>query len=635
MFAGRSRYRRILIGALFVAGLGALGLAPSVEAQFVYVNNNQAPNNSVSGLAVDGSGALSPVSGSPFATGGSGSFSSNTGAIDVVVTANRLYATNSISNSIAAFDINVDGTLSTIPGSPFPALGSQPNGIAVNDSGTRLFVALFNSNSVAVFNIASNGALTHVSGSPFSLGTTTPLDLAIDSANSLLFASHNTAGVGVYNIGVGGSLTPIGGSPFAGGGSDERGLGVNAGKTRLYLADHDVNTVSGFDIGGGGTLTAVPGSPFVAGTGPTDALFHPSLSVLYVTNESSSNISAYNIAPVGTLSALGGSPFASGGTGAGGMIIDATNERLFVINRTSHSVSSFDIGGSGALTAVAGSPFATGAASGTPMSIALAVIDTDGDGVPNGTDNCPLISNPAQTDTDGDGIGDACDAECTATAPGVCVPGRGKPATECYHEFMVITDPPPAENPKTNLPNFRINCQNGNSSCDFDNDATDDHCTFNVRVCFNNSDPRFPLCSPRDVATFDLKKPRPGAVHNDVFDTANVSEFERVVSGGTCDNDSTRSCLSAADCTGGGSCTDPPIVGAEFVHGRNTLIAGSPSGILDNCSDIMELKVPLRLTGVGYKKKTKVFRVKTRTSPPPNSGEVDTDVLKLTCVPAP
>ncbi len=35
--------------------------------------------------------------------------------------------------------------------------------------------------------------------------------------------------------------------------------------------------------------------------------------------------------------------------------------------------------------------------------------DTDGDGVPDAIDNCPLTPNPAQTDTDGDGIGDLCD----------------------------------------------------------------------------------------------------------------------------------------------------------------------------------------------------------------------------------
>ncbi len=37
--------------------------------------------------------------------------------------------------------------------------------------------------------------------------------------------------------------------------------------------------------------------------------------------------------------------------------------------------------------------------------------DTDGDGVLDPVDNCPLTANPDQTDTDGDGIGDACEEE--------------------------------------------------------------------------------------------------------------------------------------------------------------------------------------------------------------------------------
>lgn len=37
--------------------------------------------------------------------------------------------------------------------------------------------------------------------------------------------------------------------------------------------------------------------------------------------------------------------------------------------------------------------------------------DDDGDGVPNGNDNCPATPNPDQLDTDGDGVGNACDAD--------------------------------------------------------------------------------------------------------------------------------------------------------------------------------------------------------------------------------
>ncbi len=37
--------------------------------------------------------------------------------------------------------------------------------------------------------------------------------------------------------------------------------------------------------------------------------------------------------------------------------------------------------------------------------------DTDGDGIADLLDNCPVTENSSQTDTDGDGQGDACDSD--------------------------------------------------------------------------------------------------------------------------------------------------------------------------------------------------------------------------------
>ncbi len=607
---GRNGGRFVL--AVLAGAVAAVCCAASSRGQVIYVNNNiNSPGNSVSGLAISPTtGALTPVPGSPFDTGGTGDFAPNIDGVDILALGPYLYATNSVSNSVAAFTINSDGTLSTIPGSPFPTLGMKPNGIAVNSAGTLLFVTNFQSSNVSVFDIdPTNGALTLVAP-PFTVAGQ-PLATVIDSADSLLFVSHfsPTNAVGVYTIGAGGSsLSAIAGSPFGAGGG-ERGMDVNAAHTLLYVADGSANTVSGFSIGGGGTLTSLGSS--ATGTEPTGVLFHPSpsLNVLYVSNDVSNDIDVFTIGGGGTLSPLQ-TGVASGGNGTAGMVIDpasGAHGRLFAINggssvSPSRNVSVFDISATGTLSAVSGSPFATASpalSAGTPSAIALA-------GFPRAT--------------------------CTANTPELCIPGGGTLSQDCYAEWLVSMTPPPNISLRTHLPINRVSCQNGNPLCDFDGSATDTHCTFHVQVCFNNQDPHFTCPPASQLLSYELSRPRPNGTSNDASDNLNVAAFEAAVNGKSCVNAAqTRSCLSSADCVGGAACTDPPVVGLPIVQGRNTLLTGAPSTTLNNCSNVMSIQVPLRSTSNGLQAKTKIFLAKVRTA----TKVVDQDMLYLTCLPAP
>jgi hypothetical protein len=78
------------------------------QGSFVYTNNDGNPN-SISAFSVAANGALTPVPGSPFPTGGNGLncgfFASNR-----ITTANVkdfVYAANAGSNNVSAFSVNL------------------------------------------------------------------------------------------------------------------------------------------------------------------------------------------------------------------------------------------------------------------------------------------------------------------------------------------------------------------------------------------------------------------------------------------------------------------------------------------------------------------------------------------------
>jgi 6-phosphogluconolactonase len=199
-------------GSPFPAGIGPTGVTIDPAGKFVYVPNSSqcascAPGN-VSAYTINaGSGALTPIAGSPFPDAGLGPFGAT-----VDPTGKFLYVSNVLSGSVSAYTINANsGALTAVPGSPFVA-GSQPEAVAVEPSGKFLYVANYFSNTISAYAInTSSGALTPVPGSPFAAGKG-PSALAIRSqpitpslAITAIAPSSATAGGAAFTLTVTGA----------------------------------------------------------------------------------------------------------------------------------------------------------------------------------------------------------------------------------------------------------------------------------------------------------------------------------------------------------------------------------------------------------------------------------------------
>src|SRR5262249_43081662 len=99
--------RHFLLVVVYVASWQFRVARAQDAPTFVYTNNDRIPNT-VSAFSVAANGSLTPVTGSPFLTGGTGIggglFASN--RITTAIVKNFLYAANGGSNNVSAFLIN-------------------------------------------------------------------------------------------------------------------------------------------------------------------------------------------------------------------------------------------------------------------------------------------------------------------------------------------------------------------------------------------------------------------------------------------------------------------------------------------------------------------------------------------------
>jgi 6-phosphogluconolactonase len=246
---------------------------------------------------------------------------SGVGGDMLIVNQKFLYLPQSDSLSIRAFTIDhTSGALTAVSGSPFATAGADS--ITSDPAGRFLFVGNQTTGSVSVFQInATTGALVAAPASPFfAFNLDFAKFLAVDGSGTFLYVGQGSPFLPIYAFSIGqnnGALSPVVGSPFALNvalvrtdftGKHAIGISGTTGDNHLYVFAIDPNT---------GALTGVTNSPFATTMAtPENLRIHPSSQFVYAFGVDNSSASAategFTIDPSsGALTPLAGSPFTS------------------------------------------------------------------------------------------------------------------------------------------------------------------------------------------------------------------------------------------------------------------------------------------------------------------------------------
>lgn len=305
-------------------------------ADYIYTNNNNNGLNTISAFAIDATGALTEISGSPYLTGGNGA--SNTTSLPsanrIVIAGNFLFAANDQSNNVSVFSIDPNtGNLAPVAGSPFAIVGEPARGVESRGTGISLAITpdnkfLFTANSelgiIASFSIAPNGTLTQIPlmQTPSStLGIFRlafgPNSLKVSPNGKFLFVSFpTTLTVRTFSIAADGKLTFVQAPGLnINGGGEPAGLEVSCTGERLYVGNSfkDVPFLSQLftlEIPSDGVLTNASRFGFPTTGGDTAGLLlSPDNKFLFVSHQDELSISVLQVGSTGNLTTVSGSPF--------------------------------------------------------------------------------------------------------------------------------------------------------------------------------------------------------------------------------------------------------------------------------------------------------------------------------------
>jgi len=303
------------------------------------------------------SGALLETLVARYPTGGSGAFDlGDNGILDadqqVVVNASRtlLFAVNQGSDTIAVFHIAGDGALTPVAGSPFPSGGVAPASVGV--SGNILVVANKASDGIrdltlrvpsyTTFFIQTDGSLTPT-------GTTYPLPLLssptqvyIAPGGKLVFTTEETGVVRGLQLSSSGGLTLAPGSPlplpdslFANGQKPKpvwpAGMSSSPTGSILYTGIPNYGSIIALQYTAAGQLTLLSEEADPNAALPCWSVVSANGQRLYFANATSDNVSVWDTATDPTHPTLIQTFALAGGGNPWALSFDPTGTLLFVI----------------------------------------------------------------------------------------------------------------------------------------------------------------------------------------------------------------------------------------------------------------------------------------------------------------
>ena len=294
-----------VLGSPFVAGNGPSSVVVHPSNQFLFVSNQI--EHTISLFTIDQtSGAITevlprtPVGISPIAitmdSGGKFLFVADQGA----------------NPAVYSFSIGANGALTAV-GSP-ALLGAAPSGLTLTAAANFLYVPVPNFDAIYEFQVNSDGSLTSVQGSPFIVSlppATSQLvaTLAVDPAGKFLFVPNPSTGtvtVLLIQSSPAGSLAN-GPGAFAAGTSPVAATTDLTGAF-LYVANFGTTTLNQYSIDANtGSLTELTPAAPTAGTNPTFITPDPDGKFIYVGNQGSGSLSEFIVKSDGSLASTSNS----------------------------------------------------------------------------------------------------------------------------------------------------------------------------------------------------------------------------------------------------------------------------------------------------------------------------------------